>query len=168
MKTIKNNLKSALAVVGVFLFALVPAFGQAEVSPIVLGTGTGQTTMTNAVPSGTTESTLVGAGVDLRAWRSVSIQLEGTCIQGANAGGNLTLKFARSATHASPALQVYETTPPIIWSVPAGAINSTNSVANLTNLPLDSISGITGLKLVSVQAISNSVSGLKVTVLRKR
>lgn len=150
------------------------AFGQApaEVSAVVLGSAaspSNQTAvMTNAVPSGTTESTYVGSGVDLRNWKSVALQLEGSCIQGANVGGNLTLTFARTASNLSPSSAVYETANRFTWSVLAGAINSTNTVIGLTNLPNDQISGITGLKLISVQAVSNSVSGLKITVTRKR
>lgn len=41
-------------------------------------------------------------------------------------------------------------------------------MVGFTNLPVDLISGASGLKLISVQAVSNSVSGLKVTVNRKR
>lgn len=151
------------------------AFSQApaEVSAVVLGSAASpaplQTVvMTNAVPSGTTESTLVGSGVDLRNWKTVALQLEGSCIQGANVGGNLTLTFARTASNAGPSAAVYETANQFTWSILAGAINSTNTVVGLTNLPIDQISGITGLKLVSVQAVSNSVSGLKITVTRKR
>lgn len=165
--------KSLCVGIAVLAFAF-SALGQApaEVSAVVLGSAaspSNQTAvMTNAVPSGTTESTLVGSGVDLRNWKSVALQLEGTCIQGANAGGNLTLTFARTATPAGPSTAVYETANRFTWSVLAGAINSTNTVVGLTNLPLDQVSGITGLKLVSVQAVSNSVSGLKITVTRKR
>lgn len=168
-------MKTFLKLVGAAIVALgVTAFGTdtLDVSAIPLGSTLSPTTqtavMTNAVPSGTTESTFVGSGVDLRQWRSVAIQLEGTCIQGANVGGNLTLTFARTASGAGPATAVYDNANRITWSVLAGAINSTNTVVGITNLPMDYVSGITGLKLISVQAISNSVSGLKITVTRKR
>lgn len=110
-------MKTLIAVGLLFVSAFASAFGQAEVSPVVLGVTRGQTTMTNAVPSGTTESTLVGSGVDLRDWRNVSLQLEGTCIQGVNVGGNLTLTFARTASNLSPSLAVYDTANRFTWSV---------------------------------------------------
>lgn len=140
----------------------------AETSPIRLGSALGDrgqtVAVTNNIPTNTAETTLLGSPVDIREWKSVSLQVS---FNSATAGTtNIAFVFVRSASK-DLATAVYETTPTLTWNIPA---NGTNTVVGLTNLPLDTIAGTSYLKLKSVTTASggNSCANLTVTVNRKR
>lgn len=140
----------------------------AEVSPIRLGSAlgdTGQTAvLTNTVPTNTAESTNVGSPVDVKEWQRVALQVS---FNSATAGTtNIAFVFVRSGSR-DKSTAVYETTPTLTWNVPA---NGTNTVVAHTNLPLDTITGTSFIKLKSVTTASggNSCSNLTVTIVRKR
>jgi hypothetical protein len=170
----KYLIATALAFLGISAFAQEPL----EVSAVHLGKALEPTRqsvyLTNTIPGGTTESVNVGSGIDLRGWKSISLQLSGVAVNGSNASPALTLTFARSATGASPDNCVYETTPRFQWvvaagGVMAGGVASTNTVVCFTNLPNDSISGASALKLISAASTtSNAWSSLTISVNRKR
>lgn len=138
----------------------------AETSPIRLGSALGDrgqtVALTNVVPASSTESTLVGSPVDIREWDRVGLLLSFASPSAGTA--NTTLTFARSGSKEL-ATAVFETTPRFTWVV---AANGTNTVVGFTNLPNDSLSGVSFLKLISVGTGTNIVTNLTVTVTRKR
>ena len=142
----------------------------AETSAIRVGSALGDrgqtAVLTNAVPASSTESTNVGSGVDLREWKNVALQVSFAGAAGTNATATLT--FVRTATRLGPADSgvVWETTPAFTWVVSAGTASGT--VVGVTNLPNDSFSGLTGLKLKSIASGTNALSGITLTVNRKR
>ena len=103
--------------------------------------------MTNSLTLSATQTTDLGNVLDIRKWENVSLTLK--FVGAAGVTGNAVLTFARTAS-ADPkaSTAVWETTPRFTWTV---ASNGTNAVVGFTNLPRDSISAVTGLKLVSAQ-----------------
>lgn len=159
-------MKNTLLVLGLFLG--LAAYAD-ESSPIRIGSALGDrgqtVALTNAVPAGATESTLVGSGVDCREWNRFALYVEYSSVAGSS-NNAATLTFVRSGDNAGPATATYETTPKFTLALtPSG----TNVSRCLTNLPFDSFSAITGLKLYSITAGANSaLANLKLTVVRKR
>lgn len=141
-----------LGAVALSLVAL-PAQARDESSPITVS-------VTNAVPGGVTDTVGIGSAVDIRTWRLVSLQSSFT---GSTTNiGNVVFTFARSVDGVK-----YETTPRLTWTL---ALNTTNEVVGITNLPIDTISGSGFLKVVSVQntAAGGTAGSLVLKVNRKR
>ena len=60
---------------------------------------------------------------------------------------------------------MWETATKFTWAVPA---NGTNVVVGVTNLSRDWVSGVTGLKVVSIQnAATNRIDGVQLLVTAK-
>lgn len=160
----KNLIITALAA---FAFA-GSAF--AESSAIRVGSALGDrgqtVALTNAIPASTTESTHVGSGVDLREWDRVALQASFAGAAGTNATATFT--FVRSATRLGPGDSgiVWETTPRFTWVV--SGLTASGTVVGVTNLPLDLISGASAIKVHSIASGTNALTGLTLTVNRKR
>ena len=154
-------------------FAVLAFAGSAfaETSAIRVGSALGDrgqtVALTNAIPASSTESTLVGSGVDLREWKSVALQASFAGAAGTNATATFT--FVRSATRLGPGDSgiVWETTPRFTWTI--AGLTSSGTIVGVTNLPIDLISGASAIKVYSVAAgTTNALTGLTLTVNRKR
>lgn len=124
---------------------------------------TGTTVITNFIPATTTQTANLGEGVDVRGWDRLSLT---ATYKGVAAGtSNITVTLVRSTTHTTPNLATYETIRPMTWVF---ALNGTNTAVAVTNLPHDTISGITALKIYSVATGADALTNLTVKITRKR
>ena len=120
--------------------------------------------VTNTLALSATQTANMGSVIDLRNWAGFALRLRAT---GATTNsGNVVVTFARSTdTDPTASTAVWETTPQFTWTV---ALNSTNAVIGITNLPNDSFSGISGLKVVSIQnTAAGAVGSVKLEVTGK-
>jgi hypothetical protein len=154
-----------------FLFGLLAgigltAFGDEVSQKNFNGTldgNTGTIVITNFIPATTTQTAHLGEGVDLRGWDRFALTAS---YAGVAAGtSNITVTLVRSGRNTTPDLATYETVRPMTWVFP---LNGTNTQVIVTNLPRDSVSGITALKLYSVGVGSDALTNLTVKITRKR
>ena len=160
----KNTMKTLLvgAVTAVALILAAPVARADASEPKDIG-------VTNVLAGSATQTANMGTYVDLRNWEYPSIAL--TFYGAREAGndgvatGNVTVTFARTTGNPTSSTALWETTPRFTWIV---AANGTNTVVGVTNLPRDSISAITGLKVVSIQnGTTNRLDGVALRVTAK-
>lgn len=123
--------------------------------------------VTNVLALSATQTANMGTYVDLRNWEKLSLALTfyGAALGDGLASGNVTVTFARTTGNPTSSTAIWETTPKFTWAVPA---NGTNVVVGVTNLPADSFSAITGLKVISIQnGTTNRIDGVALTATAK-
>jgi Flp pilus assembly protein TadG len=159
MNTVKTLLAGAALAVAVILAS--PNARAAASEPKDLG-------VTNVLALVATQTSDLGTYVDIRNWENVSMAFTfyGAALgDGLTTSSNVTVTFARTTGNPTSSSALWETTPKFTWAVPA---NGTNVVVAVTNLPRDSISGITGFKVVSIQnAATNRIDGVQLLVTAK-
>lgn len=135
------------------LVALLPA--RADVSkPFDVG-------VTNVLASSATQTSNMGSVIDIRNWDNVSLLMSIGRSLSTNVSGNITITFARTIDDPTTAAARWETTPRFTFVGAVAAANDTLPMVCVTNLAKDFISGITGLKAISIQ---NGASGVMTNV----
>lgn len=158
MNTMKTLLAGAALAVAVILAS--PNARAAASEPKDLG-------VTNVLALSATQTANVGTYADIRNWENVSLALKfyGAALGDGLATGNVTVTFARTTDNPTSSSALWETATKFTWAVPA---NGTNVVVGVTNLSRDWISGVTGLKVVSIQnAATNRIDGVQLLVTAK-
>lgn len=158
----KNTMKTLLvgAVTAVALILAAPVARADASEPKDFG-------VTNVLALSATQTVNMGTYADIRNWENVSLALTfyGAALGDGLASGNVTVTLARTTGNPTSSTAIWETTPRLTWAVPA---NGTNVVVGITNIPRDSISGITGLKVVSIQnGATNRIDGVALRVTAK-
>lgn len=156
-------LKFTLGLVALLGFtAFADEVSQKDFNGVTAG-DTGGVAITNYIPATTTQTALVGNGIDVRGWDRLSLK---ATFSGVAAGtSNITVTLVRSTSNTTPDLATYETVRPMTWVFP---LNGTNTQVIVTNLPRDSVSGITALKIYSVATGADALTNLTVKITRKR
>jgi len=158
MNTVKTLLAGAALAVAVILAS--PNARAAASEPKDLG-------VTNVLALSATQTANMGTYVDIRNWENVSLALGfyGAALGDGLATGNITVTLARTTGNPTSSTALWETATKFTWAVPA---NGTNVVVGVTNLSRDWVSGVTGLKVVSIQnAATNRIDGVQLLVTAK-
>lgn len=163
MNTVKTLLAGAALAVAVILAS--PNARAAASEPKDLG-------VTNVLALSATQTANMGTYVDIRNWENVSLAFK---FAGAALGDGLTMPtgtssnivvtLARTTGNPTSSTALWETTPRFTWAL---AANGTNVVVGVTNLGRDWISGVTGIKVVSIQnTATNRIDGVQLLVTAK-
>jgi hypothetical protein len=158
MNTVKTLLAGAALAVAVILAS--PNARAAASEPKDLG-------VTNVLALSATQTANMGTYVDIRNWENVSLALGfyGAALGDGLATGNITVTLARTTGNPTSSTALWETATKFTWAVPA---NGTNVVVGVTNLSRDWVSGVTGLKVISIQnGATNRIDGVQLLVTAK-
>ena len=123
--------------------------------------------VTNTLALSATQTANMGSAQDIRNWDNIALLLRfaGAKLGDEGATGNITVTFARTIDDPTSSSALWDTATRFTWAVPA---NGTNVVVGVTNIPRDSISGIAGLKVVSIQnGTTNRIDSVKLEIVGK-